>query len=930
MRAFKIAVVGLFTTFFLLTFDGFVTERSAGQTSVPAPTRLAASDGTYNSKVGLNWDHVRGATVYRIFRSDTNDPSGATPVGTSPINYFFDNSATAGQPFFYWVRGENGPVIGGVSESDQGVRAAASQIGPVPPLDPPNPPPPGNQLTAAKATLGKILFWDEQLSSTGTVACGTCHRGSSGGSDPRTVLAGSTNPGADGIFATGDDVNGSRGVPMNNSAGLYDVSLAYGMKDQVTNRKSPTFVNSAYHPLLFWDGRATGIFRDPITNTILLNGGGMLESQASAPPVSDSEMGHSGRNWNDVAARTSVSKPLALSASVPASLENWIDGRAYPQLFEEAFGSAEVTPSRIIMAIATYERASFSDRAPIDLVNAGIESLTVQEQRGRNVFNASSCNVCHGGQLFTDNTFHYIGVRPGNEDTGRFGITGNQANLGEFRTPSLRNVGLRGPYMHNGRFGALEDVIEFYNRGGDFPNQPNFPGNLVRPLGLNAGQKADLAAFLRRPLIDPRVAAESQPFDRPGLFTESGRVPQITGTGRAGSGGFTPQPIAIEPPIAGNDSFTVAVSGALGGAHAVLAVGDADPGAGSSVPLSGSLFYRELSTSGSEAGNGFASVSLSIPLDGNLVGRTFFGRWYVTDRAAQNGFAVSPAFRFTIFGEAPTLHHTQFDFDGDGRADISVIRPSNNIWYLQRTTAAFTAMQFGVPGDIMAPADFDGDGVTDIAVFRPSESTWYIAGSVLGFYTANWGIPGDVPVPQDYDGDRKADIAVYRPSTGTWYGIGTRDGIFVTHFGTAEDKPQLGDFDGDGRADLCVRRPSNDTWYLLRTTAAYTAFSWGVPGDVSTPADYDGDGKTDIAVFRPSTGVWYISGTLTGFATQTWGQAGDIPVAADFDGDNKADVAIFRPPSGTWYIINTGIGIQVTTFGIDGDTPVESLFSNSN
>lgn len=928
MRAVKTAIIGLFLSFFLFTFGGFITERSAGQMSLPAPTRLAASDGSYNSKVGLNWDHVRGAALYRVFRGTSNDPNGASRVGTSPINYFFDATAAAGQTFFYWVRAENGSVIGPLSDGDSGVRAVAAQSGAVPPLEPPNPPPAGNPLTASKATLGKILFWDEQLSSTGTVACGTCHRGSAGGSDPRTAMAGSTNPGADGIFGNADDVNGSRGVPMNNAAGLYDWSQAYGLKDQVTGRKSPTFVNSAYHPFLFWDGRATGVFRDPITNNIVLNGGGMLESQAAGPPVSDSEMGHAGRNWNDVANRASASRPLALSASVPASLQSWIDGRTYPQLFEEAFGTPDVTPSRIVMAIATYERVAFSDRAPIDLVNAGIETLTTQEQRGRNIFNASNCNICHVGQLFTDNQFHYIGVRPGIEDTGRFAVTGNSANLGEFRTPSLRNVGIRGPYMHNGRFATLEDVIDFYNRGGDFPNQPNFPGNLVRPLSLSAQQKADLAAFLRRPLIDPRVAAETQPFDRPGLYTESNRVPQVIGTGRAGSGGFAPQPVAIEPPVAGNDSFTVALTAALGGASAVLAVSESDPGVGSTIPASGSLFYRNLTTSGNGPGAGYASVSLPIPLDGGLIGRTFFGRWYITDPAAQNGFSISPAFRFTVFGETPTFHHTRFDFDADGRADISVVRPSDNVWYIQRSSASYTAVQYGVPGDDMAPADFDGDGVTDIAVFRPSENKWYIDGSVNGFYTVTWGISGDIPVPQDYDGDFKADVAIYRPSTGTWYIIGSRDGISAKNFGTPEDKPQLGDFDGDGRADLCVRRPSDNTWYLLRTAAGYTAFSWGVAGDLAAPADYDGDGKIDITVFRPSSGGWYISGSLTGFRTQTWGQADDVPVSADFDGDGKADIAVFRPSNATWYIINSSTGIQVTNFGNSGDLPVESLFGN--
>src|SRR5262249_58661868 len=122
------------------------------------------------------------------------------------------------------------------------------------------------------------------------------------------------------------------------------------------------------------------------------------------------------------------------------------------------------------------------------------------------------------------------------------------------------------------------EVVEFYNRGGDFPG-PNTNRNEVRPRNFTAQQKADLIAFLKRPLTDPRVAAELPPFDRPMLYTESMRVPQIISNGLAGAGGQTPQPIAIDSPLAGNPSFTVAVQNALGGATATLVIDQADPGA---------------------------------------------------------------------------------------------------------------------------------------------------------------------------------------------------------------------------------------------------------------------------------------------------------------------------------------------------------------
>jgi len=605
MRVAKFTVIIVFLCLFL-GFELTKYEPVSGQTGILAPpTGVTASDSQYNSKVGIYWDTMRGANSYRIFRNVVNDPSTALDVGTTPSNSFFDTAALPGQTFFYWVRSENGTSLSSFSVSDQGTRAAAIQQGPVPPLEPP-PAPLGNPVTATKIYLGKALFWDEQMSSTRTVSCGTCHHSANGGSDPRSVVAttSSTNPGPDSLVGTADDVRGSAGVPLNNADGTYVSSPAFGLADQVTGRKSVSYVNAGYSPLLFWDGRATGVFRDPISNAVILNAGGALESQAVGPPVSDAEMAHAGRNWSDVAARIASSKPLALSPTIPAPLSTWINGRSYAELFQEAFGTPEVTPARIALAIATFERSLYSDRAPIDLDAAGITALSAQEQRGRNVFNANGCNVCHAGNLFSDNSFRYIGVRPQNEDTGRFQVTGNNNDLGEFRVPSLRNVELRGSFFHNGRFTTLEDVVAFYNRGGDF-NAPNKP-NLIRPLNLNANQRADLVAFLRRPLTDPRVAAENERFDRPTLYMESNRVPTVTGTGRGGSGSITPVIKSISPPIVGNPNFTVSVSRAVGNAPAVLVVDSVDPGIGSSIPSTGSLAYISTNTQNTGAGNGWA------------------------------------------------------------------------------------------------------------------------------------------------------------------------------------------------------------------------------------------------------------------------------------------------------------------------------------
>lgn len=348
MKNLKLAVIAAFT----ITFIGFsITKsdlvRGQGGSALSAPTGVIATDNLYNDKVGIYWDAIRGAASYRIFRNSVNDSATATAIGTTPASSFFDNEATAGQILFYWVRSENGSTTSAFSSPDQGARTGTEQQGPVSPLAPP-PVPSENQVTAAKTYLGKALFWDEQMSSTRTVSCGTCHHAGNGGTDPRSVAATplSTNPGIDNILGTPDDIRGSAGVPLNNLDGTYLFAPVYGLNDQVTGRKSVSHINAAYAPQLFWDGRASGIFRDPNTNSIVVNAGGALESQAAGPPLSSAEMAHAGRDWNDVAARMAASKPLALSPSLPTGLKTWIDGRTYPELFLEVLDHVRLRPRR--------------------------------------------------------------------------------------------------------------------------------------------------------------------------------------------------------------------------------------------------------------------------------------------------------------------------------------------------------------------------------------------------------------------------------------------------------------------------------------------------------------------------------------------------------------------------------------------------------
>jgi cytochrome c peroxidase len=172
-----------------------------------------------------------------------------------------------------------------------GPEVLAQRPPPQPPLMPLNAPtaPAGNAVTTEKANLGKALFWDEQLSSTRTVSCASCHQPSAGGSDPRSQLddPASTNPGPDGVLGTADDITGSPGVITNGSDGSFGWHDFFGMTQQVTGRYAPTVINAGFVDELFWDGRASRQFRDPVTNAVVLNTGAALESQAAGPPTSD-------------------------------------------------------------------------------------------------------------------------------------------------------------------------------------------------------------------------------------------------------------------------------------------------------------------------------------------------------------------------------------------------------------------------------------------------------------------------------------------------------------------------------------------------------------------------------------------------------------------------------------------------------------------
>jgi hypothetical protein len=270
----------------------------------------------------------------------------------------------------------------------------------------------------------------------------------------------------------------------------------------------------------------------------------------------------------------------------------------------------------------------------------------------------------------------------------------------------------------------------------------------------------------------------------------------------------------------------------------------------------------------------------------------------------------------------------QVDYFALGTADFTVWRPTTGTLYSEDASGTPLIVKWGENGDIPVIGDYDGDGKTDVAVFRPSKGTWYIIPSSTGkAYGVQFGTQGDVPVPGDYDGDGKTDIAVWRPSKGTWYIVPSTTGkAHGVQFGTQGDVPVPGDYDGDGKTDMAVWRPSNQIWYiLLSSTGKVVTYKWGLPTDKPVPADYDGDGKTDIAMWRPAAkAIWFIvpSSTKVPYSV-TWGTTGDIPVPRDYDGDRKADVAVWRPSDQFWFVIQSSNGKVTTThFGLSTDIPL--------
>ncbi len=291
--------------------------------------------------------------------------------------------------------------------------------------------PADNPMTAEGIALGRQLFFDPILSLDSTFSCASCHA-------PERAFTDSK-------------------------------ALAIGIRIRKGRRSSPSLVNVGYYYKgLFWDGRA---------NT--------LEEQTLHPIQDSLEMGNTLKQ-------------------IEINLQQHPD---YPVLFRKAFGiehKKQITKGLIAKAIAQFERTLISKNAKFDQVRRDEAQFTEAEQRGFAIFFDTSeelphseCGHCHVDPLFTTLEYHNNGIQTGDQlnfpDLGRGAITGNRFDNGKFKVPTLRNIALTAPYMHDGRFKNLEEVIKHYESGGH-PAENVSPN--VRPLHFTERDRADLIAFL--------------------------------------------------------------------------------------------------------------------------------------------------------------------------------------------------------------------------------------------------------------------------------------------------------------------------------------------------------------------------------------------------------------------------------------------------
>ncbi|MGK0431564.1 MAG: cytochrome c peroxidase [Planctomycetota bacterium] len=517
-----------------------------------------------------------------------------------------------------------------------------------------------NPQTPEKIMLGKFLFWEEQLSSDNTVACGTCHLPEFGGGDGRIAQA--LTPGLDNIYGTDDDIHGSPGIVRQSSNGDFVPSSTFGLRQQATGRTSPSNIGSGHQSDLFWDQRASSTFIDPETGNMLIPFNGALESQALDPIMSPVEMGRLGRTWNDVRQKLQAAKPMKLASNLPADM---VAARlvypSYPDLFTAAFGDPAISAARIAFALGSYQRTLNPDQTRWDAFMAGNPTaLTPYETQGWQMFqNAGRCISCHWEPLFADDLPHNLGLRPNSEDIGAFATTGLAFDIGGFKTPTLRNAGLRTRLFHNGQSPALDDPAQFsdpastlnvYLQGSGVDPSNLDPFMLPLQGQLSAADIQIIQDFIVTALTDPRCANRQPPFDHPDLRSAAVAPPRQFGPSLPGAS----EPFVIDsaPPFPGNFDYRLGVAGGDGAGLALLTYGfqSFEP----NLSFAGLPWHVDvhdwipIALQGSTGSPGYATLHLPIPDVATLSMFPLYWQLFVDDPLAPNGIASSKGWEFII------------------------------------------------------------------------------------------------------------------------------------------------------------------------------------------------------------------------------------------------------------------------------------------
>ena len=306
-----------------------------------------------------------------------------------------------------------------------------------------------NPLTPEKVELGRQLFFDKRLSRDGTIACATCHVPERAFTDGRP--------------------------------------LAVGVKQRMGRRNAPTLLNRAYGRAFFWDGRAKALENQPleaITNR--------LEMDLT---LTELEKGLNRSNQLETSHELSESRGAERLHQLQ-KLNELHEAKSYGQRFEKVFGE-KPSGQNAVKALAAFVRTLLSGNSAFDRYEHGDQNaLSESAKRGLQVFRGKgNCIACHSGPLLSDEDFHNTGVSWGQEplDLGRYEVTKREPDRGKFKTPSLRNVALTAPYMHDGSLATLEEVVAFYSKGAN----PNVKlDREIRPLNLSENEKRGLVEFL--------------------------------------------------------------------------------------------------------------------------------------------------------------------------------------------------------------------------------------------------------------------------------------------------------------------------------------------------------------------------------------------------------------------------------------------------